>query len=43
MEKKNVTWKFMVDTSEAFEKVMVDPDFEYPDVDAKNNYWYGSE
>ena len=27
---------------EAFEKVMIDPDFEYPDVDAKNNYWYPS-
>ena len=41
--RKNVTWKFMVDTSEAFEKVMIDPDFEYPDVDAKNNYWSKSE
>ena len=41
--KKNITWKFMVDTSEAFEKVMIDPDFEYPDVDARNNYWYKTE
>ena len=41
--KKNVTWRFMVDTSEAFEKVMIDPDFEYPDVDARNNYWYKTE
>ena len=41
--KKNVSWKFLVETTESFKKVMIDPDFEYPDVDAKNNYWYGSE
>ena len=41
--KNNTDWKFLVETTEAFEKVVVDPDFEYPDVDAKNNYWYASE
>ena len=41
--KKNISWKFLVDTTESFKKIVVDPDFEYPDVDAKNNYWYGSE
>ena len=41
--KKNTSWTFLVETSEAFKKVMIDPDFEYPDVDAKNNYWYRSE
>ena len=41
--RKNVAWKFMVETSEAFNKVMIDPDFEYPDVDAGNNYWYKAD
>ena len=41
--KNNTDWKFLVETTEAFEKVVVDPDFEYPDVNAKNNYWYASE
>ena len=41
--KNNTDWKFLVETTEAFEEVVVDPDFEYPDVDAKNNYWRGSE
>ena len=41
--KNNVDWKFLVETSEAFEKVIVDPDFEYPDVNPRNNYWYKSE
>jgi hypothetical protein len=40
--KNNVDWKFLVESTEAFEKVIIDPDFEYPDVDAKNNYWYPS-
>ena len=40
--KNNIDWKFLVESTEAFEKVMIDPDFEYPDVDAKNNYWYPS-
>ena len=40
--KNNVDWKFLVESTEAFEKVMIDPDFEYPDVDAKNNYWHPS-
>ena len=38
--KKNVSWKFLVETEESFKKVMIDPDFRYPDIDAKNNYWY---
>ena len=38
--KKNVSWKFLVETKESFKKVMIDPDFRYPDIDAKNNYWY---
>ena len=41
--KKNVSWRFLVDTTESFKKIVVDPDFEYPDVDAKNNYWYSEE
>ena len=41
--KNNADWKFLVETTEAFEKVVVDPNFEYPDVDPKNNYWYASE
>jgi hypothetical protein len=40
--KNNVDWKFLLESTEAFEKVMIDPDFEYPDVDAKNNYWHPS-
>jgi len=38
--KKNVSWRFLVETEESFKKVMIDPDFRYPDIDAKNNYWY---
>ncbi len=38
--KNNVSWKFLVETREAFKKVVIDPDFEYPDIDARNNYWY---
>ena len=41
--KNNIDWKFLVETSEAIEKIVVDPDFEYPDVDATNNYWYKPE
>ena len=41
--KNNVDWKFLVETSEPFEKVMIDPDFEYPDINARNNYWYKSD
>ena len=41
--KNNVEWRFLVETSEAFEKVIIDPDFEYPDVNPRNNYWYASE
>ena len=40
--KNNVDWKFLVESTEAFEKVVVDPDFEYPDVNPRNNYWYPS-
>ena len=41
--KNNTSWKFLVNTTEALTKVMIDPDFEYPDVDAKNNYWKSSK
>ena len=41
--KNNIDWKFLVETTEAFEKVIVDPDFEYPDVNPRNNYWYKPE
>jgi hypothetical protein len=41
--KNNIDWKFLVETSEAFEKIVIDPDFDYPDVDATNNYWYKPE
>ena len=37
--KNNTDWKFLVETTEAFEKVVVDPDFDI-DVDAKNNMIY---
>ena len=42
-KENNIDWKFLVETSEAFEKVIVDPGFEYPDVNPRNNYWYKSE
>ena len=41
--KKNVSWRFKVDTEEAFKQVVIDPDLEYPDIDSKNNYWYSTE
>ena len=41
--KNNISWKFFVETTEAFKKVVIDPDFEYPDVNAENNYWFGSK
>ena len=41
--KKNISWRFKVDTEEAFKQVMIDPDLEYPDIDSKNNYWYSTE
>ena len=41
--RNNVSWKFLVETTEPFKKIVLDPDFEYPDVNAKNNYWYGPE
>ena len=41
--KKNISWRFKVDTEEAFKQVVIDPDLEYPDVDSKNNYWYSTE
>ena len=43
LHKNNIDWKFLVETSEAFEKIVIDPDFDYPDVDATNNYWYKPE
>tara|TARA_B100000003_G_scaffold42754_1_gene36585 strand:+ start:5210 stop:7186 length:1977 start_codon:yes stop_codon:yes gene_type:complete len=41
--KKNISWRFKVDTEEALQQVVVDPDLEYPDIDSKNNYWYSTE
>ncbi|MAU30630.1 MAG: peptidase M1 [Flavobacteriaceae bacterium] len=41
--RNNISWKFLVETTESFKKIVLDPDFEYPDVNAKNNYWYGPE
>ena len=37
--KKNVEWSFIVESNEAYEKIVIDPDFDYPDVNANNNYW----
>ena len=37
--KKNVEWSFIVESNEAYEKIVLDPDFDYPDVNANNNYW----
>ena len=41
--KKNISWRFKVDTEEALQQVVVEPDLEYPDIDSKNNYWYSTE
>ena len=37
--KKSVEWSFIVESNEAYEKIVIDPDFDYPDVNANNNYW----
>jgi len=41
--KRNVTWTFKVDTTEALLKVVIDPDFALPDVDSSNNKWKASD
>ena len=41
--KKNVEWSFIVESNEAYEKIVIDPDFDYPDVNANNNYWRSPE
>ena len=41
--KKNVEWSFVVESNEAYEKIVIDPDFDYPDVNANNNYWRSPE
>ena len=37
--KKNVEWSFLVESNEAYKKIVVDPDYVYPDVNGNNNYW----
>jgi hypothetical protein len=37
--KKNIEWSFLVESSEAYKKIVVDPDYVYPDVNGNNNYW----
>ncbi len=37
--KKNIEWSFIVDTTAAIKKVEIDPGYEYPDVNSKNNIW----
>lgn len=35
----NNTWTFKVNTNEALNKVVIDPDHAFPDVDDSNNTW----
>ena len=37
--KKNIEWSFLVESKEAYKKIVVDPDYVYPDVNGNNNYW----
>tara|TARA_B100000925_G_scaffold191829_1_gene145141 strand:- start:554 stop:2539 length:1986 start_codon:yes stop_codon:yes gene_type:complete len=41
--KKNIEWSFVVETNEKIKKVEVDPKYEYPDINGKNNIWISSE
>ena len=41
--KKNIEWSFVVETTEKIKKVEVDPKYEYPDINGKNNIWMSAE
>jgi hypothetical protein len=41
--KKNIEWSFVVETNEKIKKVEVDPKYEYPDINGKNNIWISTE
>ena len=41
--KKNIEWSFVVETNEKIKKVEVDPKYEYPDINGKNNIWMSAE
>ena len=41
--KKNIEWSFVVETNEKIKKVEVDPKYEYPDINGKNNIWISAE
>jgi hypothetical protein len=35
----NATWKFKVNTTEEIQKVVIDPDHVFPDMNSANNTW----
>ena len=41
--KKNIEWSFVVETNEKIKKVEVDPKYEYPDINGKNNIWISAD
>ena len=41
--KKGPEWSFGVDYNEKIKKVVLDPDFEYPDINGENNIWEANE
>ena len=36
-------WSFGVNYNEKIKKVVLDPDFEYPDMNGENNIWEAEE
>ena len=41
--KKGPEWSFGVNYNEKIKKVVLDPDFEYPDINGENNIWVAEE
>ena len=41
--KKGPEWSFGVNYNEKIKKVVLDPDFEYPDINGENNVWEAKE
>ena len=41
--KKGPEWSFGVNYNEKIKKVVLDPDFEYPDINGENNIWEAEE
>ena len=41
--KKGPEWSFAVNYNEKIKKVVLDPDFEYPDINGENNIWEAVE